>query len=201
MGTIDTSSNVLFTKVQQLVLKLLYLNPHSDFNTNEIIRLTKSGTGSVQRELEKLTTARLITAKKLANQKRYQANQNLSYYSELRSIVIKTFGLADVLSEQLKLSLAARIKIAFIYGSFAKQTDTQISDIDLMLIGDDLTYVDIFKMLKEAEISLGHKINPSCYTPLEWKQKYRKENHFIQQVIEQPKIFLIGTEDELKKLR
>jgi predicted nucleotidyltransferase len=201
MGMINTDWNVLFTKIQQAILKLLYLNPSSDFNTNELIRLTKSGTGAVQRELEKLTVAGLITPKKLGNQKRYQANQNLSYYSELRSIIIKTFGLADVLSEQLKLSLAARIKIAFIYGSFAKQTDTQNSDIDLMLIGDDLTYIDVFNVLKKTETSLGHKINPSCYTALEWAKKYKQENHFIQQVIEQPKIFLIGTEDELKKLR
>lgn len=201
MGMINIDSNVLFTKVQKLILKLLYLNPHADFSTNEIIRLSKSGTGAVQRELEKLTSAGLITAKKLANQKRYQANQHLPYYSELRSIIIKTFGLADVLSEQLKLSLAAKIKIAFIYGSFAKQTDTQHSDIDLMLIGDDLTYIDIFDVLKDTEISLGHKINPSCYTALEWAKKYKKGNHFTQQVMEQPKIFLIGTEDELKKLR
>ncbi len=201
MGMINTSPNVLFTKVQKRILKLLYLNPYSDFNTNEIIRLTTSGTGAVQRELEKLTTARLVTAKKLANQKRYQANQNLPYYSELRSIIIKTFGLADILSEALKLSLAESIKMAFIYGSFAKQTDTQNSDIDLMLIGDDLTYIDIFDVLKDTEISLGHKINPSCYTALEWAKKYKKGTHFTQQVMEQPKIFLIGTEDELKKLR
>jgi len=201
MGISYTSPNVLFTKVQKGILKLLYLNPSSDFNTNEIIRLTKSGTGAVQRELEKLTTAGFITPKKLANQKRYQANQNLAYYSELRSIIIKTFGLADVLSDQLKLSLASRINVAFIYGSFAKQTDTQNSDIDLMIIGDDLTYIDIFDALKDTETSLGHKINPSFYTALEWAKKYKKGTHFTQKIMEQPKIFLIGTEDELKKLR
>jgi len=198
---INTDSNALFTKVQKTILKLLYLNPSSDFNTNELIKLTKSGSGAVQRELKKLTVAGLIIPKKLGNQKRYQANQNLSYYSELRGIIIKTFGLADILSEQLKLSLATSIKIAFIYGSFAKQTDIQNSDIDLMLIGDNLTYIDIFNALQETETSLGHKINPSCYTVSEWAKKYKQGSHFIQQVMEQPKILLIGTEDELNKLR
>ena len=202
MGIIkNMGSDVLFTKVQKLVLKLLYLSPHADFNTNSIIRATNSGTGAVQRELGKLTSAGLITVKKFGNQKRYQANQNLPYFLELRSIIIKTFGLANILSKQLKLSLENKIQIAFIYGSFAKQTDTQNSDVDIMLIGDDLTYIDLFHELKETEISLGHKINPTCYTALEWKKKYKTDNHFIRRVTDQPKIFLIGTEDEFKKLR
>lgn len=194
-------SNILFSKTQKSILKLLYLNQNSDFYTNEIIRLSQSGTGAVQRELEKLTLAGLITVKQLGNQKRYQANQILSYYAELRSIIIKTFGLADILSQELKRSLAAKIKIAFIYGSFAKETDIAESDIDLMLIGNNLTYADTFQKLNMIESTLGRKINPTFYSPKEWGEKSKKENSFIMRVIEQPKIFLMGTEDELKKLR
>lgn len=202
MGIVKSKSlaSIFFSKVQQAVLKLLYLNQNSDFHTNEIIRLSHSGTGAVQRELEKLAQAGLIIVKQIGNQKRYQANQALPFYSELRSIIIKTIGLADVLSQELKRSLATQIKIAFIYGSFAKQTDTAESDIDLMLIGDDLTYAEIFPILNVIELDLGRKINPTFYSPIEWGRKYRDDNCFISRVIEQPKIFLIGTEDELKKL-
>jgi len=195
-----SSANTLFSKVQQSVLKLLYLNQNSDFHTNEIIRLSQSGTGAVQRELEKLVQAGFITVKQVGNQKRYQANQALSFYSELRNIIIKTFGLADVLSQELTRLLPTQIKIAFIYGSFAKQTDNVESDIDLLLIGDDLTYADTFQILHVIESSLSRKINPTFYSPVEWKRKYRDDNHFVSRIIEQPKIFLIGTEDELKKL-
>jgi len=195
------ASTILFSKVQRLVLKLLYLNQNSDFNTNEIIRVTQSGTGAVQRELEKLTLAGLITVKAVGNQKRYQVNQTLPYYSELRSIIIKTFGLADVLSQELQHLFSQQIKIAFIYGSFAKQNDTAESDIDLMLIGKELSYAEIFSLLKKTEATLGHTINPTCYSPIEWARKSKEGNNFIIRVIEQPKIFLIGTEDELKKLR
>lgn len=192
-------ASILFSKVQQSILKLLYLNKNSDFHTNEIIRLSQSGRGAVQRELEKLVQANFITVKQVGNQKRYQANQALSFYSELRNIIIKTFGLADVLSQELKRLLPTRIKIAFIYGSFAKQTDSAESDIDLMLIGDDLTYADTFPILHVIESSLSRKINPTFYSPVEWKGKYRDDNHFVSRIIEQPKIFLIGTEDELKE--
>ena len=85
-------SDALFPQVRQRVLGLLYGQPDSDFHTNEIIRLTGSGTGAVQRELESLRSGGLIIVKEVGNQKRYQANQNLPFYSELRGIVLKTFG-------------------------------------------------------------------------------------------------------------
>ena len=111
-----TISDALFSKVRQRVLGLLYGQPDSDFHTNEIIRLTDSGTGAVQRELESLTGAGSIIVKQVGNQKRYQANRDTPFFVELRSIVLKTFGLADVLRKTLK-PIAKQIHLAFIYGS------------------------------------------------------------------------------------
>lgn len=189
----------LFSKVQQRVLGLLYGRPDADFYTNEIIRLTDSGTGAVQRELEKLIGAGVLVVKKVGNQKRYQANRSSPFFAELRSIIIKTFGMADVLREALQ-PIAPQIKIAFIYGSIAKQEDTATSDIDLMLIGNDLTYADVFKLLEKAESQLGRKINPTFYTSSDWLHKYNEDNNFVTKVTKQPKIYLIGTENELAKL-
>src|SRR5580698_8448852 len=115
-------SNVLFSKTQQHVLALLFGQPDSDFYTNEIIRLTQSGTGAVQRELAKLSNAGLIIIKPFGNQKRYQANRDSPLFAELRSIILKTFGLADILKEALKSQLK-NIDFAFVYGSIAKQED------------------------------------------------------------------------------
>jgi len=193
-------SDALFSKVRQRVLGLLYGQPDNDFHTNEIIRHTDSGTGAVQRELKKLTAAKLVIFKQVGNQKRYQANRKNPLFEELRSIVLKSFGLADHLREALKPT-ASQIAIAFIYGSIAKQEDTASSDVDLMLIGTDLTYSDVFQLLTKAESQLDRKINPTLYTPSEWTRKYKKDNHFIKQVMKQPKIFLIGSIDELSKLR
>ena len=193
-------SNILFSKVRQSVLALLYGRPDQSFHTNEIIRLTQSGTGAVQRELEKLASGGLISIQSIGNQKRYQANELSPLYSELRSIVLKTFGLHDILRQALD-PVAAHIYVAFIYGSIAKQEDTSTSDIDLMLICKDLTYADLFKFLEEAQVQLGRKINPTFYSPIEWSTKLKANNNFLIQVIKQPKIFLIGTEDELAKLR
>jgi len=192
-------SDALFPKVRQLVLGLLYGRPDTSFYTNEIIRLTGSGTGVVQRELEKLTAAGLITMQAVGRQKRYQANQASLLFSELRGIVLKTFGLADVLQQALT-TVVQEIKVAFIYGSVAKQEDTSNSDIDLMLISDTLSYAELFPLLEQSQVQLGREINPTFYSEKEWVRKRKSKNNFIIQVIKRPKIFLIGTEDELDKL-
>lgn len=200
MRTIKSSlSNALFSKVRQCVLALLYGQPDRSFHTNEIIRLTHSGTGAVQRELEKLATVGLITAEAIGNQKRYAANCASPVFSELRSIVLKTFGLADVIRDALT-PIASQVHIAFIYGSIAKQEDTSSSDVDLMLVCDNLTYADLFRLLEETQVKLGRPIHPTFYSPAEWTRKYKAHNNFLTQLVKQPKIFLIGTEDELTQL-
>lgn len=200
MGTIKSSlSNVLFSKARQNVLALLYGQPDRSFHTNEIIRLTNSGTGAIQRELDKLSSVGLIAIEAIGNQKRYTANRTSPLFAELRGIVLKTFGLADVLQEALS-PISPKIHIAFIYGSIAKQEDTAHSDIDLMLISDNLTYADLFKLLEEAQACLGRTIHPTFYSPAEWKRKRESNNHFLNQIMTQPKIFLMGTENELVQL-
>lgn len=190
-------ADALFSKVQQRVLGLLYGNPDKDFHTNEIIRFSDSGTGAVQRELKNLAFSGLVIVKQLGNQKRYQANRDVPFFAEMRGIVIKTFGLADVMRDALK-PISDSIQFAFIYGSIAKQEDHAASDIDLMIIGDKLTYAELFHILEKAEKKLNRKINPTFYSMSEWLRKYHDENHFIKKIVEQPKIFLIGNENEFE---
>src|SRR3989338_1446946 len=128
-------SDTLFSKVRQRVLALFFNHPDRDFHTNEIIRLTNSGTGAVQRELATLSKTGIILVKQLGNQKRYHVNHSAPIFHELLNIVSKTFGLTDHLREILE-PLTATISFAFIYGSIAKQADTASSDIDIMVIGN-----------------------------------------------------------------
>ncbi len=195
----DDMTEALFTKVRQRVLGLLYSHPDVDFNTREIIKACHSGFGAVQRELEKLTAAGYVIARQFSNQKRYQANKAAPFYEEMRGIILKSFGLADVLRESLKSVLLKRVLFAFIFGSIAKQKDTTQSDIDLLLIGEDLTYANVFKILHKAEKRLGRTINPIFYSPSDWLKKIQEKNNFITQIIKQPKIFLRGDEYELKE--
>jgi predicted nucleotidyltransferase len=193
-------ADALFSKTQRRVLGLLFVNPDRSYFANELVRLARSGIGAVHRELATLEAAGLVTVKRVGNQKHYQANRAAPIFEELRGIALKTFGVAEVLREALA-PLAKRIEAAFIYGSLAKGSDTAASDIDLMVISDEIEYADLFKLASEAEQGLGRKLNPTVYTPAALRHKIASGNDFVKRVLEQPKIFVLGSEDELRPAR
>jgi predicted nucleotidyltransferase len=188
---------VLFSGVQQRLLAIFFGQPDRSFYTNELLRLTGTGKGALQRELERLQSSGLVTATKIGNQKHYQANRAAPIFDEVRGIVQKTFGLVDVLRAALA-DLTSRIQVAFVFGSVAKGTDTAASDIDLLVVAEDLAYADLFERLAPAESTLGRKVGPTLYTPLEFARKQREDNHFVTRVMAQPKIFLIGGEHDCR---
>lgn len=156
----------------------------------------QSGTGAVQRELKSLSAAGLLTARKQGNQTHYQADTASPLYAELHGLVLKTIGLADVLRLALA-PLQSQIKAAFIYGSIARHQDTAQSDVDVMIISAELGYGELFAALESATNSLGRKVNPTVYSPKDFRKRVRGDNAFVTRVIEQPKIWLIGSEREL----
>ena len=191
-------ADALFSKVQQRVLGLLFVNADRSFYTNEIVRFVDSGIGVVQRELEKLVTSGLLTTRKIGNQKHYQANRDTPIFEELRAIMLKTAGLSDILRVAL-LPLSDKIHTAFIYGSIAKGSDTAKSDIDVFIVSDDLALADLFAVFSPCEAKLGRPVNPSIYSTHELQRKLTEENAFVSRVLDQPKIFLLGSADDLPK--
>lgn len=199
MGTLNISiADALFTKVQQRVLSILYSQPDRTFFGNEIVRIADVGVGAVRRELDKLTSSGLVSVSRIGNQKHYQANKKSPIFLELRGIIIKTFGVADVLRKML-LPFADRIQAAFIYGSVARGQDSAKSDIDLMLISDGVAYPDLFALLGQAEQQLGRTVNPTLYTQDELSKKLSAGNDFISRILEQPKIYIIGVGDDISQ--
>jgi predicted nucleotidyltransferase len=188
--------DALFPRVRQRVLALLYGNPDRSFFANEIIALAQSGTGAVQRELADLTAAGLLTVSAQGNQKHYRANTAAPVYPELRGLVLKTFGMADVLRSALQ-PLAQKIDAAFVFGSVARQEDTASSDIDVMIVTDSLGYAEVFAALEPAAGSLARPVNPTIYTPAELATRSMHDNAFVTRVLQQPKIWLIGSEEDL----
>jgi predicted nucleotidyltransferase len=189
-------ADALFPKVRQRVLAVLFGTPDRSFYANELIALAQSGTGAVQRELAALSDVGLITVTKLGNQKHYQANAGAPVFAELRGLVLKTMGLADVLRAALA-PLAAQVDAAFVYGSVSKQQDTSHSDVDVLIVSAELGYADVFGALESAATKLGRKVNPTLYTPAELAKRITKDNAFVMRVLQQPKIWLIGAEEDL----
>jgi len=193
-----TIGDALFTKTQQRVLGLLYGKPQQRFYTNEIVRWADMGRGTISRELERLVSSGLLSVRHEGNLHYYSANSDNPVYNELVNIVRKTFGLADVIRETL-MPVYEQIDLAFIYGSIAKKEETPSSDIDLLVISDSLAYTDLMTLLVGAESSLARPVNPSVYTVAQIKDKILQENAFVTRVMEQPKLWVKGSDDDIRK--
>jgi predicted nucleotidyltransferase len=189
-------ADALFTKTQQRVMRVLFGQPERSFYASELIRNAGTGSGAAQRELARLEGSGLIVARRIGHQKHYQANAASPLFSELRNIVLKTVGLTEPLRAALK-PLSSAIRVAFVYGSVAKATDQAASDIDLMIISDSLTYGDVFGALERVTRTVGRKVNPTVYTAAEFSKRARTENAFVTRVLKQPKLWVIGSEDDV----
>lgn len=189
-------ADALFPKVRQRVLAVLFGTPDRSFYANEVIALAQSGTGAVQRELAGLSEAGLLSVRKQGNQKHYQANASAPVFAELRGLVLKTMGVADVLRTALA-RLAAQIDAAFIYGSVARQQDTAQSDVDVLIVSSTLGCGEVFGALEAATVSLGRKVNPTLYTPEDIAKRIQQDSAFVTRVLQQPTVWLIGTQEQL----
>ena len=184
-------SSALFTDSQSRVLGWIFGQPGRAYHLNELRRLTGLGSASLQRELNRLAAAGLVDVQAVGNLRCFQANPNSPVYAELVALTRKTLGTVPVLREALQ-ALLPSLQSAWVYGSVAKQTDTAQSDIDVMLVGEGLQLSQVLSALEPAEAQLGRKINPSCYSPQEFERRRAEPDSFVQRVLSQPVLPLIG---------
>ena len=153
-------SAALFSDSQSRVFRWLFGQPERSYHLNELLRLTGLGSASLQRELGKLAAAGLVRSEKVGNLRRFQANTESPVYEELAALTRKTLGAQPLLQEALE-PIKEKLDLAFIYGSIAKGTDTAKSDVDVIVVGNDLLLSEVLKLLLPVESKLGRKINPT----------------------------------------
>lgn len=187
-------ADALFTPVQQRVLGWLFGQPERRFQSAELIRLAKSGTGAAHRLLTRLAQAGLVTVARVGNQKHYQANPASPVFAELAGLIRKSVGLAFPLQEALA-PLADKIAMAFVYGSVARGEAHAGSDIDLMVIAEALDYPTLYDALQPAETALGRPIHPTVMSAADWQRKRGEADSFAARVAGLPRLMLIGGDD------
>ena len=189
---------LLFGAYRRQVLALLLMHPEQSFHVREIARITGKPAGTLYRELNSLTEAGLLVRSPFGNQVHHRANPACPIYEELRGILRKTFGVADVLREALE-PFSGQVGIAFVYGSVARGDERASSDVDVMIIGK-LKFSDAVLALSPAEDILRREVNPHVYSSREFKSKFADGEPFLVRIVEGSKIFLTGGEDDLGKL-
>lgn len=188
-------ATALFSDSQSRVYRWVFGQPDRSYHLSELRRLTGLGSASLQRELNRLAGAGLVRTERVGNLRRFQANPQSPVYSELVGLTCKTLGLEPILREAL-LPLVPDLKAAWVYGSVAKQTDTAQSDIDVMLIGENLLLGRVLELLVPLEAQLGRKINPTCYTPADFERRRAEPDSFVNRVLAQSILPLIGDANE-----
>jgi hypothetical protein len=178
----------LFTRTQRQLLSLFFGYPERSFYANEVVRKAGVGTGSVQRELARMTATGLLTVNSIGNQKHYQANPDSPIFPEIRGIVIKTYGIVDQVRRAL-LDWAGEIELALLY---EQEADPSTSTIHLLLVSDDLVYADVIGHLRETGNRLGRGIRPLLLSKHEFEQLRRQEGSSVGALLRRPKVLLLG---------
>lgn len=176
------------------MLGLLFGKPQRDYTIGELIELADSGSGAVQRELQRLVDSGLVMVHLSGRQKRYQANPSSPIFEEICSIIRKTSGPAERIRAVL-LPLDERIELALLYGSVAKHTDRADSDIDVLVVSDTLTLEELLEALGTAESSLRRTIQPTLYTLQEFNSRRVSGAPFLRKVLDGDYILLKGSLD------
>ena len=191
-------AELLSSKIRAEIFRILFgVDPDTELHMREIERRTGFAIGTVQKELQKLQRLEIISRLKDGNRVYYRANTAHPLYPDIRSLVLKTSGLADVIKNALTNEKG--IKVAFIFGSLARQEDKATSDVDLMVIGN-IGLRKLTGLLMDVAGKIGREINPHAFTEKEFIKRRSEQDHFLNQVLESPKIFIIGTENDLAEM-
>lgn len=190
----------LFSRVQLRVLALLFGQPERGFQGAELIRLAGSGVGAVHRELTRLVSSGIVSVQPLGRQKIYSANRESPIFRELHGLIIKTVGLSQPLRGALE-PFAHRIMYAFIYGSTARGDDHAASDVDLMIIGDELAYPEVLAALLPVEHAIGRNVSVHLLNSDEFERRLQSRDSFVAKVMSQEKLTLLGSLDGIETAR
>jgi len=188
----------LFGHTRSALLAVLYGHTDESFYLRQLAREMGAGHGALQRELKQLTEMGLVLRTVQGNQILYRANSRSPIFSDLKGLIAKTTGVHNTIRSALA-TLGAKVEIAFVYGSVARQQERANSDVDLMVLGE-ASFGDVVLALGVAQKELGREINPTVFSVSEFRSKMVAGNHFLTTVASDKKLFVIGTQNELAKL-
>jgi predicted nucleotidyltransferase len=192
------SLDALLPKTRQGILAAMLIQPERAWYVSELARHMEVPSSSLQRELHDLTAAGILKTHRQGRMAYFQANASSPIYPDLRGLILKTAGLVDVLADSLK-SLTRKLQLVFVYGSIASGTEQSGSDIDLMVVGT-ASPEDLAVRLRRARELLGREVNPTVYTPAEFGKKRQANDHFLTRVLDTPRLFVVGSNDDLGKV-
>jgi len=192
------AESLITSRARLAVLKLLLLSSGQRFYLREIAERTGLPVRAVQLEVARLEASGLLESELEGRRKYYRANRLAPVFPEVRTLLVKTVGLGDLLAEHVRQA-TGEVALAFLFGSFARGDDTGASDVDLLVIGS-ISGLSLSKALTPARESLAREVNPVLMTEAEFGRRLAQGDHFLHSVLAEPKTFLVGGQDDLERL-
>ncbi len=192
----DALSEILSSRSRAAVFRLLFSGIEKELHVREIQRRSTLNDSTIRQELKKLVRLDLVKGRKDSNRIYYRANKKNPLYRELRNLVIKTTGVADVLRGALR---DGRIHVAFVFGSIAGGEVSAGSDVDLFVIGE-IGFRGLSELLSGVSEEIGREINPYVMNKDEYRKRVKSGEHFISHILKSPKIFIVGADHDLEAM-
>ncbi len=192
----DALSEILSSRSRAAIFRLLFSGIEKELHVREIQSRSTLNDSTIRQELRKLVKLDLVKGRKDSNRIYYRANKENPLYPELRNLVIKTTGVADVLREALR---DGRIHVAFVFGSIAGGEETAGSDVDLLVIGE-IGFRGLSELLSGVSAEIGREINPYVLNKDEYRKRVKSGEHFISHILKSPKIFIVGADHDLEAM-
>lgn len=192
----ETLTKILSSKVRAEIFRILFDGRLPEFHVRAIERESSMSYRSVQQELRNLLALDLLVKRRDGNRLYFKANDDHPLYTVVCELISKTVGYATILKKALKDS---RVRVVFIFGSFARGEEHAMSDLDLAVIGD-IGMFDVTSLLEGCEERIGREINPHVFKASAFAARLKKKDHFVSQLMQAEKQFIIGANPELKQI-
>ncbi|MFA6080981.1 MAG: hypothetical protein WC741_01060 [Patescibacteria group bacterium] len=188
--------HIIPSKARRKILELFFHHPTENFYLRRVVREINEEVNAVKRELDILTEEKLLLRERRLNKVYFSLNKNYQLYDEFLRIFSKTNKLAT--SIHSNLSKIGKIKFVAVSTKFPKKLIIKDDEIYLLLVGI-IVVVEIESIIKEVEKEFGSPINYSTMTESEFVFRKKNNDPFIWRFLKQPKIMLVGVEEELLK--
>ena len=188
--------DILSSRGRAEIFRLLFGVSSQELHLRELQRRSGLALRTIQQELEKLERMELLVARRDGNRVYYSANAAHPLYGDIRSLVLKTSGLPEVLREALAHD---GVRVAFVFGSVARGEEGAEGDVDLMIVAD-AGLKTVSRWLSGVSEKLGREVNPHVMDMAELGRRRKSGDHFLTRVLESPRLFVVGDEDELARL-
>lgn len=187
---------IIPSKTRRKILALFFQNPQESFYLRKIVRQVNEEVNAVKRELDILSTAKVLIKEKRLNKVFFALNKNWRFYDEFLRIFAKTNQLADLI--YANLSKIGKIKYIALSMKYVKKIPIKNEEIYLLFVGL-IVVPEVQSLITQAEKEFGQEINYTIMTEEEFIFRKKNNDPFIWRFLKQPKIIFVGQEDDFLK--